>query len=638
MCGIAGFIHCDARREADRDTLVRMTSVLAHRGPDGEGYFVRGPVALGHRRLAIIDPDGGRQPMSDPSATYTLIYNGELYNFRELRDELEAAGDIFTTASDTEVLRRALIRWGTTALPRLNGMFAFALWNAATRTLLCARDRAGQKPLYWSVFDGTILFASEPKALFQYPGLAPVLDRAGLQDYLANDYVAAPYTIYRGIFRLPAGHSVEWRPFDDAIPKIVDDPHVIPAKRYWQVPEAGPGAVTKAHVEQLRSLLDDAVVRHQIADVPVGVFLSGGIDSSAIAALLRRRGFPVATFTIGFSDSSFDESVHAARIAAHCGTDHHVRIFSEGDFLDVVERLSGLTDEPFGDASLLPTHLLSLFAQERVKVALGGDGADELWAGYPTCRAHHWLHYYRGLPRAFRQGLIEPWIRRLPVSLKNFSFDFKAKRFIEGARFPFPVNHQVWLGSFSLEEQHDLLAADDWLLAEWAQVYRAAFGGSWRSLPPSLRRVLLLDFHLYLADDILYKVDRASMSTSLEVRAPFLDTQLMDFVWRLPDHVKQRGTTGKRLLRHALRGILPRKTLARPKKGFGIPTGYWFRGPLRSSLFETLAVLKQTGLFQASSLDKLAQDHIAGRFDHRKKLWNLYALGRWWSAWNPQVR
>jgi asparagine synthase (glutamine-hydrolysing) len=637
VCGIVGIVHLDRQRPAAREVLVRMTSVLAHRGPDGEGYFVSGPVALGHRRLAVIDLAGGRQPICDRAQTHTLVYNGEIYNFRELRRELEARGVQHETSSDSEVLLHALMTWGTSALSKLNGMFAFGLWSESTQTLLCARDRAGQKPLYWTVTDDTFMFASEPKALFQYPRVYPELSRSGLQEYLAYDYVPAPNTIYRGIYKLPAGHYFELRPFSDAVPRREIHPETLVAKRYWSVPESTPGPVTAAQVEELRARLDEAVVSHEIADVPLGVFLSGGVDSAAVAGLLRRRGSPVATYTIGFTDSSFDESSRAAAVARRFGTDHHQRLFSEVDCLHVAERLDGLTDEPFGDASLLPTYLLAQFAREQVTVALGGDGADELWAGYPTYRAHDLLEFYRRLPAVIRGRVVEPLVRRLPVSLRNFSFDFKAKRFIDGARFPFPVNHQVWLGSFHHDDLRNLLVAADWPLTSWTQLYGAACNREWCDLPPQLRRALLLDFHLYLPDDILYKIDRASMAVSLEVRAPFLDGPLMDFVWRLPDCAKRRGRDGKILLRTVLAEILPKATLNQPKKGFGIPSGRWFRGPLRSDLHRALDVLKQTRLFRADALERLAAEHQAGRFDHRKKLWNLYALGRWWTAWNPRT-
>lgn len=634
MCGIAGFIHLDPERPASREVIERMTRTLAHRGPDGEGFYVEGPVAFGHRRLSIIDIEGGAQPMQNSAGTLTINYNGEIYNYRELRSELEAHGHRHRTSCDTEVLLHAVRQWGTSALQRLNGMFAFALWNRETKTLTAARDRAGQKPLYWTFFDNTFLYASEPKAFFEYPGLEPKLSRSGLQYYLAYDYVPAPDTIYSGIYKLPAGSCFEWQPFQKKQPPAVNN---LPIHRYWNIPDEDPAPLTKSTIDELRERLEQAMIRHTVADVPVGVFLSGGIDSSTVAGLLKRHQERVATFTIGFSDRSFDESRPAAAVAKFLKTDHHVHVFSHDEFLDVIHEIDRLTDEPFGDASLLPTYLLSCFARQHVKVALGGDGSDEMWAGYPTYIAHKILKYYRTVPKLLRKGIIEPAVRALPVSLKNFSFEFKAKRFIEGAGYPFPVSQQIWLGTFHAGEQRDLLSEEIFRDSSRQQLYTAAYAHASESPHPPLRHALEIDFLLYLADDILYKVDRAGMATSLEVRAPFLDTELLDFVWKLPDRAKMSGLRTKALLKRALADVLPAGILNRSKKGFGIPSGRWFRGPLRTPLLGSLEVLKQTGLFRTEALDRIAAEHFAGKFDHRKKLWTLFSLARWIACRSPII-
>jgi len=432
MCGIAGFVN-RAGQTADRAIIERMTATLAHRGPDGEGFYCAGPVALGHRRLSIIDVAGGAQPMSNEDGSIWVTYNGELYNELELRKELVAKGHRYRTASDTESLVHLYEEEGLDFVRRLNGMFALAIWDRNRGRLVLARDRMGQKPLYYGELPGGgLAFGSEPKAILAHPDIGRELDHASLIRYLFYEYVPAPYSIWGSLSKLPRGHVLSW------------ESGSIRVWRYWDPAVGHPGALDfDAAAEQFWRDLRASVARHRRSDVPIGVFLSGGIDSSSVAAALCEIEPPrqVRTFSIGFQDPSFDESSHARTVARHLGTDHHERTFSIETVYELLPEVAGWLDEPFGDASILPTHLLSRFAREEVKVVLGGDGADELLAGYPTFAAERAAGVFRRLPRP-AQALAGAAVGRLPVDHRNFSFDFKLKQFLRGAAEPLPLAHQ----------------------------------------------------------------------------------------------------------------------------------------------------------------------------------------------------
>jgi asparagine synthase (glutamine-hydrolysing) len=450
MCGICGIV---GRDPIDRDALVRMTRVLRHRGPDDEGFYVdepeRGPaVGLGFRRLSIIDVETGNQPLTNETGTVQLVFNGEIYNFREMRKELEARGHRFATNADTEVIVHLYEEQGVRCVERLNGMFAFALWDARSGELFLARDRFGKKPLYYAQLGHTLLFASEPKSLLQHPRCPASLDHESLCAYLALEYVPAPRSIFAGIEKLPAGHTLRWREGSTSI------------EAYWDVAFATDSEVRPAqeYVEEFRTLFREAVVRRLVSDVPLGAFLSGGIDSSSVVAMMveARPARDVKTFSIGFADRSFDESSHARRVAAHFGTDHHEQIFTPDVMLDLLPSVAEFLDEPLGDASILPTYLLSRFTREAVTVALGGDGGDELLAGYPTFGADRLARLY-AVPRVLHDNVVVPLADRLPTRTGNFSFEFKVNRFLRGARSPEEIRQPTWLGSFTTEEQRALL-------------------------------------------------------------------------------------------------------------------------------------------------------------------------------------
>ena len=626
MCGIAGFINRDGSA-ADRELIDRMTGTISHRGPDGDGAFVDGPVGLGHRRLAIIDPSLGAQPMCNEDGTVWVSYNGEIYNERELRAGLEARGHRYRTHCDTESLVHLYEEDGPDFVRKLNGMFALALWDSKRRLLVLARDRMGQKPLLYSQTpQGGLVFGSEPKALLAHPDVAGRLDPKGLARYLFYEYVPAPGSIWEGMKKLPAAHLLEWS---------LDDPRPI-VRRYWQPPLPLPEADVPPFSEatgQFWTLFRDAVGRHRRSDVPLGVFLSGGIDSSSVAAALAELepARSIHTFSIGFDDPSFDESAHARCVAQHLGTNHHERTFAVADVLELLPEVAGWLDEPFGDASILPTHLLSRFARSEMTVCLGGDGADELLAGYPTFAAERAARLFRRLPAPAR-ALVGSAVGRLPVDHGNLSLDFKLKQFVRGASEPEPLAHRRWIGSFSGREVLDLLVDPPEIDVEAEHLARAEV------IAPGLDRLsrsLLLYQDTYLPEDILTKVDRASMATSLEVRAPFLDAELVDFLQTMPSRYKFARGSGKRLLKAAVADRLPPSILRRSKKGFGIPVARWLRGPLSPLLDRLLSPdrVRIQGIFRPEAVSRLVAEHRGGVRDHRKPLWTLLVFQLWYDRW-----
>jgi len=628
VCGIVGNVLARGDRTPDPAVLKRMNDRLVHRGPDDEGFFLEGPAALAMRRLKIIDLATGHQPMSGEHRRVWAVFNGEIYNYRELTAELTGRGHTFTTRSDTEVIVHGYEERGLAALGGLEGMFAFALWDAPARTLVLARDRLGIKPLYYAVLPEQIVFASELKALVEHPAIDRTLDLTALSRYLAHEYVPAPASIFRAIRKLPAGH---WLTYTDGRLKV---------EPYWTVDFRPDRAIDAAEAaERLRAVLDLAVRQQLVSDVPLGVFLSGGIDSSAVAALAARRiGGRLKTFSIGFEDPSFDESAHARRVAQALGTDHHEEVLDAGGACDLVARLPDLLDEPLGDASLIPTFLLSRFTRRSVTVALSGDGGDELFAGYPTYQAHRLARVVDLVPHWLRRRLVRPAVERLPVSLSNLSLDFKLKRFFEGLDYADAERHAVWLGSFTPAEQRALLTPDALARMEAPPSY-AAFHEILANAPSvrGLERMLYLDLKGYLGEGVLTKTDRASMACSLEVRVPLLDHRVVELAARLPMGLKLHGLTTKYILKRALAGVLPRETLRRPKKGFGIPLGHWFRNELRPLVREVCGAdaIRRGGLFRPEMVERLLTEHESRRRDHRKKLYTLLAFQLWSSRYNP---
>ncbi len=630
MCGITGWANLDARTpppDGARELLHAMCERITHRGPDSEGLMVSTGVALGMRRLAVIDLQTGEQPATSEDGAVQVILNGEIYNYRELRSLLEERGHQFRSSSDTEVLPHLYEEYGTAMVEHLNGMFAFALWDARERRLFIARDRFGEKPLYWGVFDDTFLFASEPKALLAHPAVRPGLNIAALRQYLSFDYVPAPLSIYEGIQKLPAAHylTVEGGRVD--------------VSQYWRLSyktrEPVPTEDEAAH--RLESLLAESVRMRMVSDVPLGVLLSGGVDSSAVAALaVRASSETVKTFSISFAESSFDESAYARAVASFLGTDHHEERLSVDLAANLVGEIGSWMDEPLSDPSLLPTYLLSRFTRRHVTVALGGDGGDELFAGYPMYWAHRLAALYARVPRFARRALIEPAVRRLPVKTKNLSFDFKARRFISGAGYDQVARHHIWFGSFTPDEQNNLLSAEARRGTSVDDIYRDAR----RLLEEEcdadnvVERMQSLDTRLYLAEDILTKVDRASMAVSLEVRAPFLDPRVAEFAASLPADYKLRGRKSKYILKRAVAPLLPPFVTRRSKKGFGVPVAEWLKGRLRPLARDLLSPerMRKRGLFDADYVTRLQDEHERGQANHRKLLWTLLMFELWYES------
>ena len=616
MCGICGIV---GRGGVDPDVLARMAGSIRHRGPDDEGSYVSPPgpisVGLGFRRLSIIDLDTGNQPIANEDGSVRIVFNGEIYNFRELRHELEARGHLFSTRADTEVIVHLYEELGSRCVERLNGMFAFAVWDERDRSLLLARDRFGKKPLYYAEVDGGLIFGSELKALLQHPRCPRGLDLDSVGRYLAFEYVPEPGSIVSGIRKVPAAHVLTWRS------------GAIDTRRYWEL-RFGPDQSLDdgEFAEQLRSHFRQAVRRRLLSDVPLGAFLSGGIDSSSVVAVMAELlpAGRVKTFSIGFEDRSFDESEHARAVAAYFGTEHHEEMFTPATLLAQLPEVAGSLDEPFADPSVLPTYLLSRFTRQHVTVALGGDGSDELLAGYPTFAADRAASLYR-LPPSVHARLVR-LADRLPVSTRNFSTDFKIKQFLRGMAYDPELRHAAWLGAFTPPELGAVLVGRP------PDVY-----GDLRhvvaELPGRDRVERLISFYVatYLRDDILVKVDRASMACSLEVRAPFLDVDLVEFLGQVPSRLKLRGLRTKHLLKLAMADVLPSGIVDRPKKGFGIPVAEWLRGALRELLLDELSPrrLYEQGIFAPAEVQRLIDEHLQGRRDHRKPLWTLLMFQLW---------
>lgn len=648
MCGIAGEIRFDA--SPDEDGVRRMAMALIHRGPDAEGYFNEGPAALGHRRLSILDIAGGAQPMVRDRCA--IVFNGQAYEFEEVRKVLQSLGHAFTTRSDTEVVLRAYLEWGEHFAEHLHGMFAIAIWDGRSRKLVLARDRLGKKPLYYALAgpagwiknppheDGKAvpavraIFGSELKAFVAHGGVPRAIDRQSVFQYLAAEYVPAPRSIFDSIWKLPAAHVA------------VLDERGFRIRRYWELPAPLPSGSGRNPAEdgadldgELIRLLDAAVERRLVADVPVGVFLSGGVDSTAIAALASRHRKPLQTFNIGFNERSFDESPFARLAAARFGAEHHSEVLSSDACLDRIPEAVAQLDEPFADPSFLPTLLLSHFVRKSVTVVLAGDGGDELFAGYDPFLAHRPAEVAAHLPGAVR-ALITWAVSKLPAASTNMSFDFRLKQFLKGLSAPPSLRHQFWIGSFVPGELRQVLHPDLRPAVDEERVYREVLAEAERAsragiAPGSVDEALRFYLGRYLADDILVKADRAGMAASLELRAPFLDTHVVEFVARLPWTRKLGMTRTKILLKQALRGVIPDEILRRSKKGFGIPVASWIRGPLRpmfEDLFSKIS-LDRSGFFEPQHTRQLLQRHLSGREDLRKPLWTLAMFLLWQRRW-----
>jgi asparagine synthase (glutamine-hydrolysing) len=618
MCGIAGIVDLKGRREIDRRSLSRMNEAQAYRGPDGEGSFFAPGVALGHRRLSIIDVAGGQQPLFNEDGSIVVVYNGEIYNYREVLTELVAAGHVFRTRCDTEVIVHAWEEWGEACLDRFRGMFAFALWDARRGELFMARDRLGEKPLYYTVTDdGFFVFASELTALRSHPSVGREIEPCAVEEFFAYGYVPDPRTIYRNVFKLPPAHKLRLRR-DEAPPA---------PRPYWDVAFDDSGPRDEAEVcEELIVRLRRAVGERLMSEVPLGAFLSGGVDSSAVVAMMAGLGpEPAETCSISFAQPEYDESRYAAAVARRHGAHHRDRRV-DGEDCSIVGRLADVYGEPFGDSSAIPTFRVCQLAREKVTVALSGDGGDELFAGY---RRYRWYDHEERVRSAIPDVIRRPLFGLLGSVYPKADWAprvLRAKATLEGiARDPVEgyfhgvsvATDRVRQRLFSRRLKAELQGYNA------VEVLRRHMDAA--RADDHVSRAQYADLKTYLPGDILTKVDRASMANSLEVRVPLLDHTFVEWAASLPRHLLLRRGEGKSVFKRALEPYLPRETLYRPKMGFAVPLARWFRGPLRARMHEVLAggELAKTGLFDLAAVGSFVEQHESGLRDHSATLWLL---------------
>ena len=624
MCGIAGFTDITP----DPALIARMTATLVHRGPDQQGTYTSAGIALGAVRLQVIDLDGGEQPIRsgiENESQTVIVYNGEIYNFRELRAELEALGHRFRSDCDTEVALRAFIQWDCACFARFRGMFAMAIWSENDRRLVLARDRLGIKPLYISHVGENLIFGSELKVLFEHPGITRKLNREALSDFLSLLYVPAPSTLVEGIEKLPAGHYLEWRS---------GTARVTP---FWKLRFAPDNSITGPDAEkELDRLLRESVREELVSDVPLGVWASGGLDSSTLLHYASELGAkPLRTFSMVFESKSCDESDYIREIARVYKTDHYeFELNRNSEIVSAIEDFAYYSDEPGADAGALPVWFLSKMSRAHVTVALSGEGGDELFGGYLTYRADALARYLRMVPPAFRQAALSAANTFLPATDEKIGFEYKVKRGMEGSLLHPDEAHLFWNGAFSREQKEAVVPT-----LAYHNLRRLSAGLPSAREVGFLNRYLLLDQHYYLQDNLLCKVDRMSMAHSLEVRPPLLDHRIVEFAARLPEKMKIDGARQKIILKDLMRDKLPPAILNRKKAGLDIPAHEWFRGPL-ASLFEDVVnerAVNETGIFNYVAIRALMSDHKNKRINAGYQLWALLTLFLWIRKWNIEV-
>ena len=619
MCGIAGFVDrssgSGARREADFSLVHRMCEVIRHRGPDDEGIHVEAGVGLGMRRLSIIDLSTGQQPIHNEDESVWLVFNGEIYNYRELRTELEQLGHRFYTASDTETIVHAYEQWGEECFRRLRGMFGIALWDRRERTLLLARDRAGMKPLHYAEHGGRLFFGSELKSLLTAGAVDGAIDNESLDHYLSFLYTPRDRSIFKGVHKLPPGHLLRWHDGK------------LSTRPYWQIDarESFRGTADDAALE-LRRVMADAVRSHMVSDVPLGAFLSGGVDSSAVVGFMAEASDrPVKTFSIGFDDPEFDELEHARTVANHFGTEHHEFVVRP-DALGILDQLIGHFDEPFADSSAIPTWYVSEIARKHVTVVLSGDGGDELFGGYDRYLPHPRVAQFDRLPIPGRRRVAAAVWPLLPhgVQGKNFLRHVARDdngRFLESVAL-FRDDEKDALYSPEFRAQLNGATAEDRLGRHFER---------FASLPAQ-SRMMRFDFETYLPEDVLTKVDRMSMAHSIESRVPLLDNDVIEFAATLPTELKIHQGRRKHVLKEALKGMVPAGILDRRKQGFAVPLGSWFKGGLTDVFADVLGstTTRQRGYFQPAFIERLVREQLSGRRDHTLRLWQLLVFELWY--------
>jgi asparagine synthase (glutamine-hydrolysing) len=621
VCGIYGIVATPTIKPYYEAQLpARIGQKLYHRGPDDEGYYLDEQALLGMRRLSIIDLDSGQQPICNEDKTLWLVFNGEIYNYRELRVQLQQKGHIFKTLSDTEVIVHAYEEYGNDCVTHFNGMFAFAIWDSRRRRLFVARDRLGIKPLYYWANQHCLIFGSELKAILHFSAVPREVDVAALDQFLTLEYIPAPRTIFKGVHKLSAGHH------------LVFEQSRLTVKKYWDVPFVETPSDIETCRDKLKELIEDAVKIRMISDVPLGAFLSGGIDSSSIVACMSAASpDSIKTFSIGFEDATYNELPHARAVARHFGTDHYDQILNP-DIASLASRLIEHLDEPFGDFSIFPTYLVSELARQQVKVVLSGDGGDEVFAGYETYVAQQYDRFYRVLPAKVRQQMLPGLLSRVKPRPEKKGVVNKAKRFSEGAALPEALQHTRWMMFLSDPDKTSLYQPE--LRASLngdtaAALLEACFHQAPSTEP--LAQQQYVDIKTYLAENILTKVDRMSMAASIEARVPLLDYRIVEFAVNLPAAFKlQRGRT-KIILREAMQDRLPALVLNKPKQGFSIPLKHWLRGPLHPLMRDLLAepCVRQRGYFKPQTVSRWMAEHEQGHYNHSHRLWALMVFELW---------
>ena len=625
MCGICGLVYQDVSRKPARDILESMCQSITHRGPDDQGVEIIGPAGIGMRRLSIIDLSTGHQPLSNEDESIWIVFNGEIYNFQELRQILEIRGHSFQTNTDTEVLVHGYETWGTELFRHLNGMFGFAIWDKPNKRLLIGRDRLGIKPLYYYHDSERLVFGSEIKAILQAPNIDRAIDLTALNNFLTFEYITAPKSIFKNVRKLPPGHF------------LIYENGQIQIRPYWQLEPKEENWTEESASERLKELMMDSVRLRLVSDVPLGAFLSGGIDSTIVVSQMAElNDRPVKTFSIGFKESSYNELKYARAVAKKYQTEHH-EFTIEANALELTEKLTRHLDEPFGDFSIFPTYLVSKMARDHVTVCLSGDGGDELFAGYDTYRAHRFdRRFYRRIPGFIRKGVISPLASSLPPTEQKKGLVNSIKRYVEGANLPGSLYHARWMTFLREHDRERLFSADAFSKIMDTDPYEPihAFNRASESLDDVIRTGYI-DVNTYLVDDILVKVDRMSMATSLEARVPFLDHRIVEFAFSLPPRLKMKGFKTKALLNRTFWNDMPPEVQNRDKQGFSIPIKNWIRDELKSMMLDLLEStrIRNQGLFNASTINRLIDEHLKRKENHSHRLWALMMFQQWYDLY-----
>jgi asparagine synthase (glutamine-hydrolysing) len=629
MCGIAGFTRFNNKNYDASKVIETMCNKIAHRGPDGFGYENQKNVSLGHRRLSIVDLEGGSQPIFNPNNNTYIVFNGEIYNYKSLQKHLEQKNYKLKTSSDTEVVLALYEIYGLDFLEQLEGMFAIAIWNENEQKLILARDRMGEKPIFYQAKDGDLIFASELKSLVEHPSVNRTISAKGFNKFLTYEYIPGPASILKDVYKVEPGQVIT---FDqNGINKIF----------YWNYPSynhlEGDNSFNKEELMfELDELLRTSIQNRLTADVPVGVLLSGGIDSSIVTAIASEYTHKLQSFSMYFNEKSYDESSYIKKITDKFALNHHAEYLSPKDMLSIFDELGGIMDEPMADPSIVPTYFLSKMTSKKVKTVLGGDGADELFAGYPTYTANKLIQIYNIVPYEIRTALTN-FTKSLignviPVSNKNIALDFKLKQFFRGANVASEVRFFRWMGGFIESEKNSILTDSFKKMASGSFPYEDINRLLSRvNILNETDRLLYLSQKLYLTDDILVKTDRASMQNSLEIRAPFLNHNIVEFAAKLPARFKLRGLTTKYILKQLALKYIPSEIVNRPKKGFGIPITEWLKKDLKEPMLDLLSKesIESTGILDYQGVKSLIDGHLNGSANNRKLIWSLLSFQLW---------